>query len=200
MTNTPRLLLASASPRRRELLQQAQIPFEVRASPAQEQPWSEGNAAHYALSQASLKAEALLHTTSEPASILGADTVVVSQEHVFGKPIDRAQAASMLSALQGQRHQVITAFYLCSKSFRPYAEAVTTQVMFRPLSPQEIEGYLDTNEWEGKAGAYAIQGIAGAFVRELQGSYTNVVGLPITEVVMALLRRKVIPHFPLVGT
>ena len=116
--------------------------------------------------------------------MLAADTIVRSDDGgppVLGKPVDAEDARAMLRRLSGRTHAVVTAYHLQYKGVER-GRAVETAVTFRELTPAELEGYIGSREWEGKAGAYAIQGLAGAFVRTVKGSYTNVVGLPLCEV------------------
>lgn len=190
------IVLASASPRRQELLRQVGVPFEVIVSPTPEEPWRGGDPAWYALAQARLKADAVAVVAPHAPAIVGADTVVLIDDEVLGKPRDRDDAARMLRRLSGRGHHVITGFRALVPGGRAIDQMVMTRVLFRALTLDEIEGYLDTREWDGKAGGYAIQGLAGAFIPEISGSYPNVVGLPVVEVVSALRELKVLPHFP----
>jgi septum formation protein len=176
------MLLASASPRRRALLAAAGFEVEVR-SPAAVETWPTGaSPADGAVVLARRKLQSL-GVVAGPA--LAADTVVVVDGELLGKPRDAAHARAMLTRLSGRRHQVTTGFCV-AKASRSRAEAVTTSVWFRALGAEEIERYLQTSEPWDKAGAYAIQGTAGAFVDRVEGSYTNVVGLPLAEVLAAL--------------
>jgi septum formation protein len=196
------LILASASPRRQELLRQIGLPFTVLVTNAVERPWAGEPPAEYALAQARAKADAALASAPPGAAILGADTVVVLGSEVLGKPGDADEARGMLRRLAGRAHEVITAFRVIStaaKEPRHRDRAVITEVVFEPLEDEAIAGYLATGEWEGKAGAYAIQGVAGAFVSRIEGSYPNVVGLPISEVVIVLRELGLLPGFPLGG-
>jgi septum formation protein len=191
------IVLASASPRRQELLRQIGIPFTVEIAPEAEVPWGGEQPEEYVLAQARAKADAVLARSPDTPVVLGADTVVVIDEDVLGKPRDAGEARAMLALLAGRAHRVITAFRAVRAGTPPQDRAVETWVSFRPLTTLEIDSYINTLEWEGKAGAYAIQGIAGAFVTGLRGSYPNVVGLPLTEVVAALLALGALPSFPL---
>ena len=189
------IILASASPRRKELLAQIRVPFLVEVAPDVELPW-DGAATPiaYAREQAYNKTRAI--ALRHPASVvLGADTVVIIDGLALGKPLDAPDAARMLALLAGRTHHVVTAFCVCHETF-VHQEEVSTAVTFQALSSEMIQGYLRSDEWQGKAGAYAIQGIAGAFVSRVEGSYTNVVGLPVTEVVKALLTHRLLPNFP----
>ncbi len=125
--------------------------------------------------------------------VLGADTIVVINGDILGKPESEKDARRMLAQLSGQTHAVITGFaILCAAESHRYVEAIRTEVTFKSLGDEEIEWYIRTGEPFDKAGAYAIQGIGTFLVRSIQGSYTNVVGLPVCEVVEYLLRQGVV--------
>jgi septum formation protein len=178
------LVLASASPRRRELLASAGI--EPRVAPAEidETPRAEEPPARLAARLAAEKALAVGRQHPE-ALALAADTVVTIDGEAFGKAGSRAEARAMLERLSGRTHEVITAFALVGPGARR-ERTVTTRVTFRRLHPRDLEAYLDCGEWEGKAGAYAIQGRAAGFASAVEGSYTSVVGLPLAEVLEEL--------------
>jgi septum formation protein len=191
------LILASASPRRRELLALAGLRLAVVPADVDETP--EKGEAPEALARrlAAKKARAVAERTPEPhAPILAADTIVVAPDEreprVLNKPADERDARAMLERLSGRTHEVVTAFHLVHDG-RERGRVVSTEVTSRPLTPHEIDGYLASREWDGKAGGYAIQGLAGAFVRTVRGSYTNVVGLPVCEVVEDLLALGALP-------
>lgn len=170
------LILASQSPRRRELLQWIRRDFIVRPPQFEESAVTEANPQALAERLAAGKAHAVL---AEPGdTVIGCDTVVVFRGEVFGKPAGRADARRMLLALSGQTHEVLSG--VCVRS--PAGERVfscCTQVTFYPLSPEEVEAYLDTGEPFDKAGAYGIQGYGALLVKGIAGDYSNVVGLPI---------------------
>jgi len=177
-----RLVLSSASPRRRALLETACYEVEVRV-PRADESWPVGmNSKDGAIAIAERKLD-VLGFTDELA--LSADTVVVLGNDQLGKPTNEIDAKQMLMRLSGHVHEVVTGFCV-SRGARRHREAIVTRVWFRPLSPTEIERYVATGEPFDKAGSYAIQGRAGAFVHRIEGSYTNVVGLPLTEVLAAL--------------
>jgi septum formation protein len=180
------LILASASPRRQELLNSAGISFEVLPSEVDE-GFQEGEAPEeYVARLARRKAEKAGEKHKDRWA-LAADTVVVVDGRILGKPGDRQEAKEMLGMLSDREHRVITGFCLFrGDSGKSREGTVTTRVRFKNLSPREIDGYLDTGEPFDKAGAYAIQGKAAFMVKEIRGSYTNVVGLPLTEVIEAL--------------
>jgi septum formation protein len=180
-STVPRLILASASPRRLELLERAGLHPEVRAADLDETRHADEPPVDYARRVAAAKARAVAEVVGRARPILAADTVVHADEAVLGKPRDADEARVMLTQLQGRTHRVVTAFHILHQD-RERGRAITTEVTMRALRPVEIEGYVGSREWDGKAGGYAIQGIAGAFVRAVSGSYSNVVGLPLCEV------------------
>jgi septum formation protein len=169
-----RLILASASPQRRAILEQIGVAFEVRAPAVGE--LSDGPAAEVALENAYRKAAAIA-----PAQlpVLGVDTVVSLGAQIFGKPRDAGHAAEMLLALAGRRHVVVSGVCLID-SERVRTAAAQTTVEFRPLDPAAVAAYVRTGEWEGRAGAYAIQGRGATLVARIEGDYLNVVGLPVS--------------------
>jgi septum formation protein len=177
------LILASASPRRRELLAQAGYTFEVITADVPEIRKAGEDPIRFVTRLAREKAEAVLSRETVPADalILGADTIVVVDEEVLGKPQDEADAARMLRLLSGRTHQVITGVCLAKGRERQRAAEVTF-VRFTTLSDEEIEAYVATGEPLDKAGGYAIQGVAGRWVPRIHGCYFNVVGLPLALV------------------
>jgi septum formation protein len=189
MTRLPPLILASASPRRRELLRLLGHPFRVVVSEVAEPPFAGGDPVEYAVLLARAKARQVAEGRRRPAVILGADTVVELDGRVFGKPRDGAEAAAMLGALSGRTHRVITAVALLGPQEEEETAAVQTAVTFRTLRPDQIARYVATGEPLGKAGAYAIQGRGAALVTGLTGDYFNVVGLPVATVATMLARR-----------
>lgn len=174
------LYLASGSPRRRELLTQLDIPFAVLNVAVEEQRLPEEAAEVYVRRLAHEKATAGVAAAPLDLPVLGADTIVVLNGQVLEKPQDQAHAAEMLSQLSGKPHQVMTAVALADKD-DVLSCLVITDVVFRPLSQQDIERYIASGEPMDKAGAYGIQGKGGCFVRSLNGSYYAVVGLPLVE-------------------
>ena len=176
-----RLALASASPRRAELLSAADFAFDVILANTDETVRAGEQPPDYALRVARAKAEHVALIVSSDEIVLGADTVVVSAGRLMGKPADAADAESMLRGLSGVTHEVHTAVVVLGPGGR-FEELVTTRVQFTSLSDGEIGWYLSTGEWAGKAGAYAIQGRAARFIDRIDGSWSNVVGLPIATV------------------
>lgn len=175
----PRLVLGSASPRRKELLAQlGLVPGDVRAPDIDETPRKSESPRDYVARIAREKAAAIPCAADEV--ILCADTTVTVGRRILGKPRDAGEAAEFLWALSGRRHHVLTAVAVRNQnSLRE--RLVDTIVRFRPLSNPEVNGYLASGEWRGKAGGYAIQGLAGSFIPWIQGSFTGVVGLPLAE-------------------
>ena len=169
-------ILASASPRRAELLTQIGASFRVAVSAAEEA--KEGEAAELVLTNALLKARAVAQEAELP--VLGADTVVAQGARIFGKPADAAAAREMLAALSGRAHEVLTGVAWV-RAGQEFSAVVRTRVFFAPLSEAAIARYVETGEPLDKAGAYAVQGRAALFVERLEGSYSNVVGLPLYE-------------------
>jgi septum formation protein len=179
------LILASASPRRRELLAQAGYRFAVEPSSIPESRRPEEDAIRFATRLAREKAEEVFarHPPSVvPAMVLGADTVVVCEGEVMGKPADAADAQRMLQLLSGRTHQVVTGVAVVWGPGSAEVAAEMTEVTMRTVSTQEIAGYVATGEPMDKAGAYAIQGYAGRWIPRIHGCYFNVVGLPLALV------------------
>lgn len=173
------LILASASPRRRALLAQLAIPFTVIPADIDESVWPHEIPRAYTMRVAYAKARHIAQQFPS-AVVLGADSVVVLEQQILGKPRDTAEARDMLSRLSGREHTVITGLAVLHQAQHFVGlDAVSTLVRFRPLAPSAIEHYLATGEPMDKAGAYAIQGVAAAFVAARDGCYTNVVGLPL---------------------
>ena len=189
----PRFILASTSPRRRSLLSEAGFLFEV-APPHEEDNIPPANCLppeELALKLALEKADSVAR--ERPGElVLAADTLVVAEGRILGKPVDKEEAEAMLGLLSGRGHQVITGFCLQRDEEVLAREKVVTEVVFRPLSREEISAYAATGSPLDKAGAYGIQDLGGGLVAEVRGSYTNVVGLPMAEVIEALTRAGVI--------
>jgi len=190
------LILGSKSPRRRALLEQIRLPYQV----------SPGNLEERGTAQDPTDATLLLarEKAKDAAKqrpnmwILGADTVVFVDSRILGKPENAGQARKMLEMLSGKDHQVVTGFCLINpKGEVAHQEAVTTQVRFKELTTEEIGSYINTGEPFGKAGSYAIQGIGAFMVESISGSYTNVVGLPLCALVKALIEAGALDSFPL---
>lgn len=174
-----RLVLGSASPRRLDLLAQAGIvPADVRPPDIDETPLKAETPRDYVRRIALAKAAAV--TADEGEVVLCADTTVALGRRILGKPEDEAQARAMLALLSGRRHRVITAVAV-RRGERRWDRVVQTQVSVKPLSAAEVDRFIATGDWRGKAGAYAIQGPFGALIPWINGSFTGVVGLPLAE-------------------
>jgi len=180
------IVLASASPRRSELLESAGISFLVAPADICEDPLPDEDPVDHVLRLAEGKARAAAERT-EGRYFLGADTIVLCDGEIMGKPKDQADAVRMLKKLSGVPHEVVTGFAIFDRERKgAVREAVRTKVFFKHLRDEEISDYIATGCPFDKAGAYAIQGGAAHMVQKIEGSYTNVVGLPLCEVVDAL--------------
>ncbi|XKH01417.1 Maf family nucleotide pyrophosphatase [Marinobacter nauticus] len=173
------LILASASPRRTELLTSIGVSFDVQPADIDETPGPDETAYDYVERLAREKAEAVA-LSSPHQLVMGSDTSVVLEGEILGKPATQAEARSMLARLSGNTHQVMTAVALVEKGRCQHVVSVTN-VTFRQLEADEIDAYVATGEPMDKAGGYGIQGLGGIFVTDLQGSYSAVVGLPLQE-------------------
>ena len=174
------LVLASASPRRAELLRSAGFAFEVETAHVDESPGRDEAPEAYVLRLAEAKAAAVAARRPE-AIVLGADTTVVIDVRILAKPADREDARHMLRLLSGRTHEVLTGVAICHGR-RRLSRVASTTVTFLPMSDAEIAWYVESGEPDDKAGAYAIQGLASRFVERIDGSYSNVVGLPVATV------------------
>jgi septum formation protein len=174
------VLLASGSPQRRAILEQLGVDFSVVATGVEE--LTAGQPEEVALENARRKARAAAAQIGPGSArgriVLGVDTLVALGDRLYGKPADRAEAAATLAALAGRSHRVVSGVCLIEDRSERCAAAVTT-VNFRTMSSSAIEWYLDTGEWQGRAGGYAIQGRGAALVESIEGDYLNVVGLPV---------------------
>lgn len=179
-TESALLYLASTSPRRRELLEQIGVAVQVVRCVVEEQALPGESAAVYVQRVTLDKIRAGVAQAPADAVVLAADTIVVLNDQVLGKPDDREDALAMLRALSGQEHEVMTAVAV-ARGADVRSQRVTTRVRFRPLSEAEIIAYWDSGEPADKAGGYGIQGLGAVFVEHLAGSYSAVVGLPLME-------------------
>jgi septum formation protein len=196
MEAKPVVRLASASPRRRELLVQIGVPHVVTVAQVDETLHSGERPHDYVQRVARSKAQAIW-TQHSDLPVLAADTTVVLDGLVFGKPADKADAVRMLSLLSGRTHEVLTAVALASAAGVAMRMSVSS-VRFRPLGEAEIATYWDTGEPRDKAGAYAVQGFAAVFIEALSGSYSGVMGLPLFET-SELLRAAGVPSWCTMG-
>jgi septum formation protein len=186
----PQVYLASRSPRRQELLRQAGVRFELAEAAVDERRAPGQSPAEYAVAMALAKARAA--RAPQPLPVLGADTDVVIDDEILGKPAGRDEALAMLARLSGRTHEVYSGVAVVLGARAETAVSVT-RVSFGPISPQQARAYWDSGEPADKAGGYAIQGLGARFVREIHGSYSGVVGLPLYETLDLLGRFGVSP-------
>jgi len=197
----PKLVLASASPRRLTLLGQVGVePDALRPSSLDETPRKGEMPRSLVMRLARAKSEGARDQIANDkdiadAYVLAADTVVAVGRRILVKPRFVEEELAALQLLSGRNHRVLTGLCLITPDDRVRIKIVDTRVRFKRLSKEEIEAYIASREWRGKAGGYAIQGLAGCFVQKIVGSYTNVVGLPLTEVVAMLLGEGFPIHF-----
>lgn len=178
------IVLASASPRRSELLSQVGIEYEVIPSNIPEELLDGETPSEHVIRLAFQKASEVAGKVGGGKWVIGSDTVVIINDEILGKPEDRADAISMLKKLSGREHKVITGYSIInSSSAAEIKKAVETIVKFKRLTDDEIKGYVDSGEPMDKAGAYAIQGLGSFMVEGIVGSYSNVVGLPVCQIV-----------------
>jgi septum formation protein len=175
-----KLLLASTSPQRRAILEQLRIPFDAVA-PSYDEVGDDP--VEHAVGKAR---SAAAHAGGGP--VLGVDTAVICEGSVYGKPADADEAARMLGALAGRTHEVVSGLCLLTDGWEQ-AEREVTRVSFRELTERELEAYVESGEWEGRAGGYAIQGLGASLVTAIEGDYLNVVGLPAALLVRLLAER-----------
>jgi len=180
-TSTIPLILASASPRRKELLARLGLSFEVMVADIDETPIAGESPRQMTERLAQHKAGAIACKLDHPAWVLGSDTTVALNERVFGKPDSREEAIATLTLLSANTHQVISSISLAHSdhSITPLTSSVISQVRFGALSEKQISAYCDTDEPYDKAGAYGIQGLAGSFVEHIDGDYSAIMGLPL---------------------
>jgi septum formation protein len=180
------IILASASPRRKEILQKTGLSFTVDESTYEEDNGAGLEPAELAVRHSLGKAMDIAPKYSD-AIIISADTIVVLGKKVFGKPKNKIEAMDMLSKLSGKAHTVITGFTILeTATAKRFSKAVESKVYFRKLSSDEIAAYIRSKEPMDKAGAYGVQGLGAAIVRRIEGDFFNVMGLPLCELVMAL--------------
>ena len=187
-----KLILASASPRRKYLLEYLGLDIEVIEAEVEEKPYEGETPQEFAQRTACDKAEAVSLRNAE-SWVLGADTVVVHDDRILGKPRDAVEALEMLQTLAGHSHLVHTGFCLMHADNKvSIRRVVTTEVTFSPFSDDIAAAYVATKEPLDKAGAYGIQGCGGFLVEKINGSYSNVVGLPLAEVIQEFLRHGIV--------
>ena len=187
-----RLILASTSPRRRDLLEQTGLEFSVIPSNLVENSIPLSSPESYVKRLAEAKAKEI--SQRHPDSwVIGADTIVLVDNAMLGKPGTRPEAHEMLRRLSGKTHQVLTGYCICCEATdRLFSETIITDVCFKELTELQIDWYIDSGEPFDKAGAYGIQGIGAFLVKHIHGSYTNVVGLPVCEVFEFLINEGVV--------
>jgi septum formation protein len=185
----PPIVLASRSPQRRAILEQLGLPFEVVEPRYDEEDTGAADAVALVREHAIGKARSVAHEP-DPRPVLGVDTAVVVDGRIFGKPSGPEEAERMLEQLGGRTHLVVSGLCIVTPGWEK-AGVESTRVTFRELTARDLAAYIGTGEWQGRAGAYAIQGRGAALVRRLEGDYLNVVGLP-----AALLVRFLVARFP----
>jgi septum formation protein len=180
---SPPLILASTSPQRRAILEQLRIPFHVVAPLYEEEPGVDP------VEHARGKARSVAAVADDgERPVLGVDTEVSCAGRLFGKPRDERDAVEMLNALSGRTHEVVSGLCLLTRAWEETGRDVT-RVTFRALTPRDVAWYAATSEWQGRAGAYAIQGVGASLVERIEGDYLNVVGLPAALLVRLLASR-----------
>jgi septum formation protein len=184
---SPPLLLASTSPQRKAILEQLHIPFDVVAPKYEEKTPPNGDPLQIVREHARAKARSVADL-AEDRPVVGVDTAVVLADRIFGKPVNAAEAEQMLEDLSGKTHVVVSGLCLLTPGWEDVVHEAT-QVAFRELTPRELGTYVATGEWEGRAGAYAIQGRGASLVRSIEGDYLNVVGLPAALLIRLLADR-----------
>jgi septum formation protein len=184
---SPPLLLASTSPQRKAILEQLRIPFDVVAPNYHEATPEDADPLQVVREHAHGKAWSVADI-AEDRPVIGVDTAVVLGGRIFGKPADASDAEQMLEELSGKTHVVVSGLCLLTPGWEEL-EHETTQVAFRELTPRDLGTYVATGEWEGRAGAYAIQGRGASLVRFIEGDYLNVVGLPVALLIRLLADR-----------
>lgn len=179
------LILASSSPRRKELLSGVGLKFTVQPSDIDE-AIRPGESPEAVVKRLSFEKAALIADTNSQAWVLGADTIVVIDNEILGKPLDKADALRMVNKIQGRVHHVWGGFSIINSKKRiVYQEQHRSEVVIKHLAPGEIRAYVENGESMDKAGAYAVQGVGCSFIKEVRGSYSNVVGLPLAECLTA---------------
>lgn len=196
MKMVSKIILASSSPRRKELLEKLGLRFEVIPSLIDEIPLRGESPEDFALRASTEKALSVSRNLDGDSVVIGADTIVVIDGEILGKPKDEEEATIMLEKIAGKEHRVITGFSIVKPKVEIlYRNFVESRVKIKTLAPWEIEGYIKTGEPMDKAGAYGAQGIGAFMIEEIQGSYTNIVGLPLVQVINVLTRLGVLKLF-----
>lgn len=188
---TFKLILASQSPRRRELLKQITSDYQVDVADIDETPVADEPAHEYVVRLAIAKAQAVWQRRGDQIPVLGSDTTVAVDDHILGKPLDNTEALAMLQRLNGRSHEVLTAVALVGPQGVQYKLSCTT-VTFANISESALAAYVASGEPLDKAGSYGIQGHAGLFISHIAGSFTGVMGLPLFETSQLLLEAGII--------
>lgn len=191
-----KIILASSSPRRKELLEKLGLRFEVIPSLIDEIPLPDESPEDFALRTSTEKALNVSRNLDDHSVVIGVDTIVLIDGEILGKPKNKKEAITMLEKIAGKEHRVITGFSIVKpKTEILHREFVESRVKIKTLAPWELEGYIKTGESMDKAGAYGAQGIGAFMIEEIHGSYTNVVGLPLAQVIDVLTRLGVLKLF-----
>ncbi|MGH7800288.1 MAG: Maf family protein [Thermodesulfobacteriota bacterium] len=191
-----KIILASSSPRRKELFEKLGIRFSIIPSLADEIPRESEPPQEFAVRASTEKALAVARSLNSGCVVIGADTIVVIDGEILGKPGDEEEARFILKKISGREHRVITGFSIVKPRAEVlHSEFVESRVKIKILAPWEIEGYINTKEPMDKAGAYGVQGIGAFMVQEIHGSYTNIVGLPLAQLVGALTKLGILKLF-----
>jgi septum formation protein len=196
MSDALRLILASSSPRRRDLLETLGLECEIVPSDVDESGFTAETPTALAVQLAFLKANDVAERVEPPAAVIGADTVVALGREIFGKPLDRDDAVRMLRALRGKTHSVITGVALAMAKQACQVTSCETSVTMRDFSDAEMEAYIDSGEPLDKAGAYAIQGLGGSLIESHDGCWCNVVGLPLIHMLGLLQEEMDVSAYP----
>jgi septum formation protein len=188
ISESPRIVLASASPRRRELLQQIGLAFRVAVADIVEQPLQEELPGDFVLRMAREKALVVMRREAGHLPVLGADTAVVLEDRILGKPASRNEAAEMLQSLSGNTHEVFSAVAVAVSESEIFEALNISRVTFSELEPEWIQSYIESGDPMDKAGAYGVQGKAGEKISRIEGSFYGVMGLPLYETAQLLKR------------
>jgi len=188
----PMIILASASPRRRELLRQIGVDFRAVAADIEEAPFADEQPAEFVLRMAREKALEVIRLEGDSIPVLGSDTAVILDDRILGKPADRSEAAEMLRSLSEKTHRVFSAVAVAVNASETHTALNITEVTFSTLEPEWIEAYIDTGDPMDKAGAYGVQGKAAEKISRIEGSFYGVMGLPLYETAQLLKRAGVL--------
>lgn len=188
----PQIVLASASPRRRELLRQIGVSFRVKAADIEEKPFEGEQPGDFVIRMAREKAIEVMRKEGAHLPVLGADTAVVLESRILGKPVSRKDAFAMLISLSGKTHEVFSAVAVAVNESEILDALNVSRVTFAELEPDWVESYIDTGDPMDKAGAYGVQGKAAEKISRIEGSFYGVMGLPLFETAQLLKRSRVL--------